>query len=233
MRNRAVWLLGAVFLTTACEKQQEITVFSINYDFSLEDNGWTGDFSNYPEGDSLNYQLVFKHDTLPTNLNQNATKKALLVSGENGSVDLFMFVKKKLSGLRPNTIYNILFNVRFASSAPTGLAGGAPGENVFLKAGATQVEPNKFLEDGLYRMNIDKGEKAESGEDMMLLGNIGVAANTTQYTPIARSNNSKTGFLITTNSQGELWLVVGADSAYAGKTTLYYTQIDVLFNQME
>jgi hypothetical protein len=234
MRRRLLFVGFAVCGLMACELEQDVTVFSITYDFTQTDNGWTGDFADYPEGDSLNFKLFYKHDTLPTNLNANATRKALHIAGENGSDDLFMFVKKKLTGLKPNTTYNILFNIRFASNARSGAVGigGAPGESVFLKAGAVTAEPHKVLLDGFYSMNIDKGNQAEPGTDMIVLGNIAVAATTSQFTSIVRNNTSSSGFYTTTNANGELWLIVGTDSGFEGPTTIYYTQIDVLFNQV-
>jgi hypothetical protein len=175
------------------------------------------------------------HDTLPTNLNSNATKKALHISGNNHSDDLFMFVKKKVTGMHPNTFYEVLFNVKFASNAPKGSVGigGSPGESVYLKAGATSFEPIKEIQDGMYRMNINKGNQEEDGTDLITLGTIGVATNTTQYTQISRYNSSATGFYASTNDAGDLWLIVGTESGFEGTTTLYYTQIDVLFNEID
>jgi len=210
-------------------------VFSLSYDFSKVDHGWTGDFADYPEGDSIAFELVFKHDTLPPNLNNNGTRKALMLSGNNGSDDLFMFIKKKLTGIKPNTVYNVLFNIQLASNAPTGAVGigGAPGESVILKAGITLSEPVKILDDDhYYRMNVDKGNQLEGGEDMMVLGHIGVAPNTTQYTTVFRNNNSGSSFRFTSDHSGEAWIIVGTDSGFEGKTTLYYTRIDLLFNEV-
>jgi len=127
----------------------------------------------------------------------------------------------------------ILFNVRVASNAPTDAGvGGAPGESVYLKAGATLIEPKKELETGIHRMNIDKGNQEEEGADMMNIGHVGVSASTIQYTVIIRNNSSVNSFVITTDASGEIWLVVGTDSGFEGTTTLYYTQIDVLFNEV-
>lgn len=211
------------------------TVFSLSYDFAQTDQGWTGDFADYPQGDSIAYELLFKHDTLPTNLNGGGTLKSLMISGNNLSDDLFMFIKKKISGLKPNTVYNTLFNVRFASNAPTGAVGigGAPGESVILKAGVTLTEPMKILDvDSYYRMNVDKGSQLEEGEDMLNIGHIGVAPNTTQFTTIFRNNNSGSPFQFSSDNTGEAWVIVGTDSGFEGKTTLYYTKIDILFNEV-
>lgn len=228
-----LFILCGLSVISCSVPEQDTMVFSITYDFSTMDNGWTGDFADYPVGDSISYELFYKHDTLPTNLNANATKKALHISGNNHSDDLFMFVKKKITGLRPNATYTILFNIKMASNASTSSVGigGSPGTSVYLKAGASLVEPKKIEQDGFYYMNIDKGNQATEGADMILLGNIGVAATTTQFTSISRYNTSVTAFTITTNESGEIWLIVGTDSGFEGLTHLYYTQIDVLFNE--
>ncbi len=231
MRKLKLGIVGLMVFMSACTlPDQEITVFSISYFFNDSDEGWTGDFADYPEGDSVAYELLFKRDTIPG----DTTKKGLLVSGNNHSDDLFMFIKKKISGLRPNTTYFMLFNVKVASDAQTEAVGigGAPGENVYLKAGATLLEPKKELETGIYRVNIDKGNQSEEGADMINIGHVGVSPTTTEFTVITRNNSSSNSFVITTDASGEIWLVVGTDSGFEGTTTLYYTQIDVLFNEV-
>lgn len=242
MTRKFAWNIVVLMgLLGACAPaDQEVAVFSISYNFTAKElsdfnQGWVGDFADYPEGDSMAYDLLFKHDTIPTGTSVNSTNYGLLISGNNQSDDLFMFIKKKITGLRPNTSYEILFNVKVASDAPTGAVGigGAPGESVYLKAGASVVEPKKELIDGMYRMNIEKGNQSEEGADMLNIGHVGVSATTTKFTVITRNNNSSNGFMLTTDPAGELWLIVGTDSGFEGKTTLYYTQIDVLFNEVD
>ena len=224
-------LLTALLVIAACELNSDnITVFSYSFDFSTSDHGWDGDFADYPEGDSIFYELKFKYDTLPKT---NGNRKALLLSGNNRSDDLFMFIRKKLTGLKPNTEYSVLFNIRISSNVPTGAVGvgGAPGESVFVKVGAVEVKPEKILVGDYYRMNIDIGNQSQAGADVLIIGNVGVAPTTTQYTEVYRNNSSANPFFITTNSQGEVWIIVGTDSGFEGTTTLYYTAIDILFNQ--
>lgn len=224
---------GVALLVTGCSFSNEnITVFSYSYDFSISDEGWDGDFADYPEGDSVFYELKFKHDTVP---GTNGNRKGLMLSGNNHSDDLFMFVRKKLTGLKPNTTYRVLFNVRLASKERTGAvgAGGAPGESVFVKAGVTRVQPKKVLTNGTYRMNVNIGSQAEAGTDVLVLGHIGVSTTTSSFTEVYRNNNSASSFLITTGQNGEVWVFIGTDSGYEGITTVYFTGIDIFFNQAE
>jgi len=69
---------------------------------------------------------------------------------------------------------------------------------------------------------------------MIVIGHVGVAATTPQkYALIVRNNNSSNSVYATTDDRGDLWLIVGTESGFEGETTLYYTQIDVLFNQVD
>ena len=229
--KRLIVAAFAIGLLTACNfDEPDIATFAYNFDIAKSDAGWSGDFSDYPEGDSLLYGLAISYETLPDNL--NTTRKGIKVTGFNYSDDLFMFIKRKITWLLPNTTYKVLFNVRFASNEATGQFGveGAPGESVIVKVGATTQEPVKVKIAGYYQMNIDKGNLAQGGADAMPVGHVGISPTTTQYAEIYRNNNSGNPFMVTTNSEGEVWIIVGTDSGYEGRTTLYYTNVDVLFN---
>lgn len=234
MLRKVFILLACLFAACNLSDETYYSVFSLSFNFTENDMGWTGDFADYPKNDSVFYELIFKHDTLPANLNPTGNRKALMLSGKNHSDDLFMFIKRKISGLKPNTRYDILFNIQLASNAPTEAVGigGAPGESVFLKAGMTTIEPIKVLdEDEYYRMNIDKGNQSARGDDMMVLGHIGVARNTTNYTLIFRNNSSANPFSFETDATGDAWIIIGTDSGFEGKTTLFYVSVDILFNE--
>lgn len=231
LKGLLVLLFAAAMVS--CLPEQEVKIYSVSYFFSDSTSGWVGDFADYPI-DSTGYHLHAKLDTLPINLNPDSTKKAIRISGINGNDDLFMFIKRKVAGLRKNTTYEVLFNVRFASNVPTGVVDDeAPGENVYVKVGASTIEPEKEIVGDSYRLNIDKGDQEEGGENMVVIGHVGVAPTTNKYTLIVRNNSSKNAVYATTNETGELWLIVGTDSDFEGQTTLYYTQIDVLLNQVD
>lgn len=232
MRLLAGFLVVFVLMISAsCSKEQDTKVYTFTFSFRDSLSGWEGDFADYPE-DSSTYHLKASHDTLPFNINADSTRKAIRLSGINRSDDLFMFIKRKISGLRKNTPYEVLMNVKLASNVPTNAAGagGAPGESVYVKVGASTVEPVRELVSGYYQMNIDKGNQSEGGENMVVVGHVGVADKTTNYTIISRFNNSTNPVYATSNELGELWLIVGTDSGYEGLTKLYYTQVDVYLN---
>lgn len=214
-----------------------LRILSDYYDFNTEGatEDWIVDFADYPtgEGDSLNYELKFAYTSLPGNLN---SKKGIMISGNNHSDDLFMFMKKKITGLPPETVFSVIFQVELASNAPIGSvgAGGSPGESVFLKAGASTTEPQKISNGDLYKLNLDKGNQSTDGDDLVKLGHIGVSSNTNDYQLIVRtSENNPSPFYVRSNSEGEVWIIVGTDSGYEGITTLYYTRLNFLFTYTE
>ena len=75
-------------------EQDQVNYF---YEFSHDEEGWIGDFADYPKGEEGFYELLFEYSKLPFPLDQN--KGALRVFGNNHSDDLFMFIKRKVSGL--------------------------------------------------------------------------------------------------------------------------------------
>ncbi len=134
----------------------------------------------------------------------------------------------------PNTSYNLVFEVELASNTPYGSvgAGGSPGESVYIKAGASQIEPKKMIEDNRYVLNVDKGNQSMPGVNAIVLGDIAIPSSTSEYTLISRSNASPSSqpYIAQSNNDGELWLLVGTDSGFEGITTVYYTKVNVLFS---
>ena len=223
-----------VISIAGCSMQDDGNGFLISADasdFSAGLVGWTGDFADYPTGpnDSAFYELRFEYTNRPSTL--DPTQKAILLSGNNHSDDLFMFIKKKVAGLKPNTEYILVFEVEFASNAEKNAVGvgGAAGESVYVKVGASGIEPRKIMEEGFYRLNIDKGNQSNSGSDMITIGNIAVDSQV--YNLVTQSNsNQNFQFRATSNGSGELWLIVGTDSGFEGTTTLYYTKVNAVFS---
>jgi hypothetical protein len=232
------WKIAALLsvgLLLACEEDPILgeTPSVYSFDFKEDEQGWSVGYADYPVGEEAFYELHSEWTTLPFPL--NPAKRALKVEGNNHSDDLFLFMKRKISGLDTLTTYEIRFVVEFASNYPEASfgIGGSPGSSVFLKAGATLQEPMAEEQDGMWQMNIDKGNQAEGGNDMLVLGHIGTAREDEQYDLLTRSNDEENTFEITTDATGELWLIVGTDSGFEGKTTLYYNRISATFTRKE
>lgn len=194
------------------------------FDFSSSDQGFASGFADLPASyDPALYNLVADHRNLPAELGGG---KGLFISGANRSDDLWMFWKKKLTGLQPNTEYQVVLDVEMASNVAASLVGigGAPGESVYVKAGVSQAEP-LVAEDaqGQLRLTVDKGNQSTSGSAAAVLGNVAKENDDSEHYAILHRNNRSVQQSGTTSADGSLWIFFGTDSGFEGTTSLYYT----------
>lgn len=203
-------------------------VFS--WDFSQGTLGWQGGFADYPQGEEDFYELDFGLRSLPANL---GGESALFITGNNHSDDLFMYFRNFVTGLTPETTYQVTFNVELASDAPDGSVGigGSPANSVYLKAGVTQVEPLAQTETGsnFLQLNVDKGNQSQEGKDAIVLGDIAKPDDGTFDYALIRRDNTDDPFTFRTGESGSAWLYFGTDSGFEGTTALYYTNFQAQF----
>jgi hypothetical protein len=137
---------------------------------------------------------------------------------------MFLFMKRKLEGFQPNTAYTIVFEVELASNASS-------GSKVYLKAGASPLEPKKVIESNYYSLNIDSGSLSARGEDVIVLGSLETNAGAVPYSFITKSNsNAHERFIVRSNSRGEIWLITGTHSGYRGLNTTYYSRVSAVLS---
>ncbi len=166
---------------------------------------------------------------LPAPLDTN--NYAIKVSGNNIGGDLLTCMYVPVTGLSSNTEYRVTFNVLLASDVPTSVINGPNGSpNLSFGAGGLDTIPSRYIDSSdWYRPSFNvKLQNGQSNEIMQKLGNIGVRDTTTVFTPISRNNLNKP-MKLKTNGDGMLYLLVGWDSGYKGKTTLYIKTIIVRF----
>ena len=133
------------------------------------------------------------------------------------------------------------FDIELASNTPAGLVGigGSPGENVYVKAGAVDVEPEIVPDDiDWLRMNIDKGNQASEGTDMINLGtianpNIDLGTFTGEEYAMMNLDNQDRPFHVTSDEDGSIWVIIGSDSGFEGATTIYYDSMDIRLVEKE
>jgi hypothetical protein len=228
--TKSVLALLAV-VGVACQDNESLapqptTGVLLDESFTAGKGDWEGDVSDYGVEQQDIIEFSFDYTGLPSPLDNS--KKALKVFGRNRSDDLFMFVRKKLTGLKPNTDYKLQFDVEMASNSPEGSIGigGSPATSVFLKAGASTVKPERVKQDNFYHLSVDKGSQSEAGKNSVLMGNVANGKETEGYALIQRSNKEQP-LSARTNDGGELWIFVGTDSGFEGDQTLYYNRIKV------
>lgn len=224
---------------TTTETMVFAQTIELKYDFHRGASGWTADFADYPPHTDSNgtlYELFSGLRFMPRKLTR-VPKRAFYIQGHNRSDDIFMFLKRRLTaedGIVANRTYRLDFVVTLASNAASGCGGigGAPGESVALKVGASPIEPLAVLQsNGYLRLNVDKGNQSQGGAAASVAGNIANGIPCEQASPlfpfaiIQRSHQHTSN--VTANANGELWLLVGTDSGFEGLTKLYYQSIAV------
>lgn len=201
---------------------------ALSFDFATSASGWSGDFADYPVGEEAFFELAWGWDVLPEGLGGHGMR----MSGNNHSDDLFMFLRRRVAGLRPSTCYRADYRLILATNASTGCigVGGAPGEAVFVKAGASTVEPVPLIaEDGNYRLNVDKGNQAQGGRDAVVVGDL-ANGDTDCANPsyrLKRLANEPGSLDATSDKDGALWLFVGTDSGFEATSTPFYSEIAI------
>jgi hypothetical protein len=210
----------------------------LHYDFGGGAKGWLAGFSDYSlETSDTRKEAEIR--PLPEEISQRGS--GFYLQSMNRSDDMFMHLKKLVSaadGLEPNRAYRLSFEIAFDSNAPSGCsgAGGAPGESVYLKAGASADEPVSALRAGTeLTMNVDKGQQATGGRDAGVAGNIAngrtcEGANRLYARVVRQYTHAQP---VRTDSRGELWLLVGTDSGFEGLTGLYFESITARLTPVE
>lgn len=198
----------------------------LSFDFAKGSNGWTGDFVEYPVGEEEFYELSWGWENLPTEL--PSLQKGLFLAGNNHSDDLFMYIKRPIKGLQPNTEYALLFDVLLETNIPKKSIGigGSPGESVYVKVGAATHEPQKIVKDDYYLLDVDKGSQSQEGSQSRMIGNLAnpdVDPDHPQY--LAKQLLSTVVLESKTDDQGQLWIFVGTDSGFEGYTKFYIARV--------
>jgi hypothetical protein len=210
-----------------------VSSIRLEFDFGEGGQGWEAGFAEYSP-DMADMMLEEGIRSLPSELGVNGT--GYYIQGMNRADDLFMFLKRRLGaedGIAPGQEYRVGFTIVFASNAPSDAVGigGAPGESVYVKAGASTIEPMVYLDSdtGYYTLNVDKGTgNSDSGEAASVVGNIanGLSAEEDpRYVSLMRRHEHE--YTVTASPAGDLWLLVGTDSGFEGLTGVYYQSIAV------
>lgn len=215
----------AMVFAWACDKGEVSNNVSVVSSFENGFDGWSVDLAEYNTSmDSSTIEFKYAVAKMPS----DSTKKGLRVQSHNRSDDMFMYAKKKISGLDSKKTYEVFFDIELGTyfHANSIGIGGSPGSSVFVKAGASSKEPTKYLEGDFYKFNLDKGNQLEGGKELVTIGDASNGLSEPGFKVVNRNNTSK---LVTVkpNEKGEIWLCVGTDSGFEGLTVLYYDKISV------
>ena len=229
----AVFVLGNIIFGTPSILAQDDSEVTFDFTFESNSEGWIAGFADLPvDHDKSTFELDSGHRPLPDGLEGGG----IYIQGHNRSDDLFMFLKRKVGNLRPNAVYAVLVSVDLATNVPSGSfgIGGSPGESVYVKAGASTIEPNTVEgSDRHLRMNIDKGNQSIGGESMVVLGNVANPEVAGTEFRIKTLDNMDMPLNVETDNGGRAWLIVGTDSGFEGLSVFYYARIKYVLTIVE
>ena len=229
----AAIVVAAILLSPSGALAQDGVEAEFSFMFESDAEGWMVEFADLPvDHDQSIFELDYGHRPLPDGLEGSG----IYIRGHNRSGDLFMFLKRQVGGLRPNATYAVSVSIDLATNVPAGLfgIGGSPGESVFVKAGASTVEPTTAEDDNRHlRMNIDKGNQSNGGESMVVLGNVAHPEIAGREYRIKTLDNMDLPLNVDTDSEGRVWLIVGTDSGFEGLSAFYYSRISYMLSIVE
>jgi hypothetical protein len=195
-----------------------------DYEFHAEDTEVKGIVADVPDNYMEDNFYEYTHDIVDSFDNDG---KAIKIIGNNHSDDMFMGFYREVKGLEPNTEYILKLRFDLGTNVPKGMMGigGSPGSSVMVKAGFISEEP-QFVKDALNHIrfgNVDKANQSQSGKDLKIVTNMEKASDdyseAFEYKTIARY------FRATTDENGVVYLLIGTDSGFEGKTEVYYHQV--------
>lgn len=198
----------------------------VQFSFATGTDGFAAGITDYTPGmetDPNGIQFVSVHRRLPPPLDNQF---GYLLGGTNRSDDLFMFIWRAVAGLAPGQAYRVRVDFTIATNVPPNCAGigGSPGEGVAVKAGASNREPATFIEQNRVRPNFDKDNQGGSGRDVVVAGDFAGGGGTCSQGIYQLKSLSTAGRepIVTADAAGRLWLILGTDSGFEGRTEIYF-----------
>lgn len=245
-----LWACSLLLLGACNDDDARNRTFTYDFDANMEN--WEALFADYPAASAdagqavidQFYELQGRHAHLPEPL--DSAEGAVELKGSNHSDDLQMFVKRELSGLRPNTDYRLELVATIATDAPSGCmgVGGAPGESVWIKAAAATSEPKRVKEgsadepsETYWRLNLDVGEQSNDGTDGRVLDDFANSQDCedTEFEYELKTVSTMDGEPLEarTDARGTLWVLFGTDSGFEGVTRLFIDSIVITAQRID
>jgi hypothetical protein len=231
MKKYLKWAKLVVLMSlSACNSEERNNVDPVRTmisEFEKGSEGWLGDYALYNLADTTKIAFLMERDSLPAVI--DSTRWSLRMEGNNVGDSIFLFLKKKIGGLNPDRTYNVSFDIDVATNYPDQPNGS--GKTIKLKAGASAKEPVKVISDKFYNnVSIKKGLWDRDGAEMSILGDFANTSARAVYELVRRTSDDK-NITVKPAPDGTIWICVGEDTRYKGKTVFYYDKIKVTLTE--
>jgi hypothetical protein len=202
------------------------------HDFAVGAGTWIGDTADYSI-ETGPHDAAVEIRTLPAPF----AGIGLYMGGTNRSDDLFVYAKTAVEGLVASEVYRVDIAVEFLTDAPRNCVGvgGAPGESVWIIAGAAAVEPITLYDGSEYRLNIDRGNQAIGGRDAVVLGDIASPdddCSVSAYATKHLGTSMPSPLTVRADRDGRIWLLVGLDSGYEARSEIFLRTVTATFTRL-
>lgn len=189
-------LLGAALFAPRVRAQ------SYNTTFNNGDDGWVGSAVGYQPNMRKDYGISVYWNLFGQSSSQGE-RSGLLFKGKNISGELFVYAFRHITGLQPNSVYQITFNTTVYDMPKPVAAKG----RVCVKGGSLLKIPAQLY---LYQVesNFDKGVFGKDGADLQVIDCINVSPNGGKHVV----QNYRRPIEGHTNHKGELYLIYGFEA---------------------
>lgn len=212
---------------------------NFSFDFAEDEQEFLIDAADFAVEHPLNSSIEKQLSSLPVPYEY---RQGIKFSWNNYNQDIKGFIKKKVTGLKANSEFEVDFSVNiltYMSEECLGV-GGSPGRDVTIKAGVLPAEPIKMIdESGLfptYRLNIS--DDLFGGEDTVYLGNIGlpILCDETFWQQEKvweiKSVINEDDVIIESNTRGDAWLYLSLDSGVGSVSEVYIIDYQITINEL-
>ncbi|HET9275224.1 MAG TPA: hypothetical protein VFN96_04070, partial [Gemmatimonadales bacterium] len=172
--------------------------------------------------------LVGEPRPLPAPL--NTTRNGLYLAGTNYNNDLFTYFKRYICCLAPGATFHATIEVQIASAVHGGCT--ALGPNVWVKAGASTLEPDSVDVNGVYQFTLNKGDQSASGDYTQLgdIRNVLAGCPTPGTWDLKATLRRRQTASFTSGVDGGFWFFLGVESGDPGRHELYFTGIRLVLD---
>jgi hypothetical protein len=208
------------FLLSGCQNEynndtSRSDILEIDYDFENGADGWMGGLAHISHEEALTngFDINFAHVDHPLNSSYN---RGIHLTYRTTDNNMFTYTTKRLGirdGLSPLTNYHV--NMKFDTLSVDNAINSIPMNKLFIKGTVINFQPSIEVKTIGYDNYLFVNPDADVGENINLttLGNADMLS----------SDGYKTfeeSFDITTNSNGDMWVILGIDSNDLGNSSL-------------
>jgi hypothetical protein len=245
MKNYGIGILlnlGWILILTGClNNSDELSnplLISTSV-FTEDAEGWEAQFSEYEPGLENSLKLSFTHDKFMATESIGEVT-AVVQSGYAANSDLFMYIKRQISGFKPNTSYSVVFTLELFAQLNEDFSGDLSDNNngSFLKAAVYTEEPDTLTVDDIVNpgkkiviTNFNKGDDRTTGPNMALIGKL--EHTSVDESPLLLIGTSEGDDLLgTTDNDGKMWMMIGVDTNQPIYQSIFYSFIGIQFREI-